>query len=278
MRQLAGLATLLVLGACANPPRPVSRIPPPVRVAVPPRDVLSIPDAVPRDEPRSRYGNPASYEVFGQRYVVLATAAGFRERGIASWYGPDFHGRNTSSGETYDMYAMTAAHKTLPIPCYARVTNLGNGRSVVVRINDRGPFVAGRIIDLSYTAAAKLDLLRDGTAQVELQVLLPEGAGSALPPVQLAGTPPPDTAPAPVAAVAPGTYAQVGAYVDPSNLERVLARLRGAGLTGLTSTDTVSGRKVTRVRIGPIVSEAVFAALQAKLHDLGLGAARIVVD
>src|SRR5690606_27721217 len=118
-------------------------------------DLEAIPDAIPRDEPRSARGNPASYEVFGKRYHVLASAAGYKERGVASWYGPDFHARSTSSGEPYDMYAMTAAHKTLPIPAYARVTNLANGRSVVVRINDRGPFIDNRIIDLSYTAAHK---------------------------------------------------------------------------------------------------------------------------
>ena len=116
---------------------------------------------------------PLSYEVFGKRYFVLATAEGYRERGVASWYGPDFHARPTSSGEPYDMYAMTAAHKTLPIPAYARVTNLANGRSVVVRINDRGPFVGNRIIDLSYTAAHKLDMTQAGTAFVEVEVITP---------------------------------------------------------------------------------------------------------
>ena len=104
-------------------------------------------------------GNPPFYEVFGKRYYVLASSEGFVERGIASWYGPGFHAASTSLGEPYDMYAMTAAHKTLPIPAYAEVTNLRNGRKVVVRINDRGPFVGDRIIDLSYTAAAKLDML-----------------------------------------------------------------------------------------------------------------------
>src|SRR5438045_4219802 len=109
----------------------------------------------------------------GRRYFVLTAADGYLERGVASWYGPTFHGGNTSSGEPYDMYGMTAAHKTLPLPTYARVTNLRNGRSVVVRINDRGPFVANRLIDLSYTAAAKLDLVRDGTTLVEVRALTP---------------------------------------------------------------------------------------------------------
>ena len=131
-------------------------------VPQPPPDVFSIPDAVPRVEPRSKRGNPPFYEVFGKRYYVLASSEGHVERGTASWYGPGFHSASTSMGEPYDMYAMTAAHKTLPLPAYAEVTNLRNGRKVVVRINDRGPFVGDRIIDLSYTAAARLDMLLAG--------------------------------------------------------------------------------------------------------------------
>jgi rare lipoprotein A len=136
-------------------------------------DVNQIPDAVPRAEPRSAFGNPPYYTVAGRRYAVLPSANGYVERGVASWYGTEFHGLRTSTGEPYDMFAMTAAHKTLPLPCYARITNLSNGRSVVVRINDRGPFVANRIIDLSYSAAARLDMIRSGTAFVEVQVLNP---------------------------------------------------------------------------------------------------------
>ena len=132
-----------------------------------------MPDAIPRVEPRSIYGNPPSYEVFGKRYYVMASSVGYVERGVASWYGPGFHKELTSVREPYDMYGMTAAHKTLPLPAYVRVTNLQNGRSCVVRVNDRGPFVGNRIIDLSYTAAAKLDMLRDGTAMVEVRVLQP---------------------------------------------------------------------------------------------------------
>jgi len=143
----------------SKPERPssTSTVPSGSAVPQPPPDVLSIPDAVPRAEPRGTRGNPPFYEVFGKRYYVLASSEGFVERGTASWYGPGFHSASTSLGERYDMYAMTAAHKTLPIPAYAEVTNLRNGRKVVVRINDRGPFVGDRIIDLSYTAAAKLD-------------------------------------------------------------------------------------------------------------------------
>ena len=138
--------------------------------------MLSIPDAVPRVEPRSARGNPPFYTVFGKRYYVLASSEGHVERGTASWYGPGFHAASTSMGEPYDMYAMTAAHKTLPLPAYAEVTNLRNGRKVVVRINDRGPFVGDRIIDLSYTAAARLDMLLQGTAPVEVRVITPRGS------------------------------------------------------------------------------------------------------
>ena len=192
---LVALLLVTMLGGCTGAPirsspeatpREVPAIP------APPPDANNTADAIPRAEPRSRYGNPASYEVFGQRYVVLASAAGYVARGTASWYGPGFHGERTSSGEPYDMYGMTAAHKTLPIPVYARVTNLDNGHSVVVRINDRGPFVGDRLIDLSWSAASRLDMLRKGTALVEVRVVsAPEQSASvpaagAAPPTQVA--------------------------------------------------------------------------------------------
>jgi rare lipoprotein A len=148
---------------------PASSIP--AAAVTPPPMPDSVPDAMPRIEPRSRNGNPPFYDVFGKRYFVLSSNVGYVERGVASWYGPGFHKVRTSTGEMYDMYGMTAAHKTLPLPAYVRVTNLQNGRSVVVRVNDRGPFVGNRIIDLSYTAAAKLDMLRNGTAMVEVRTI-----------------------------------------------------------------------------------------------------------
>ncbi|MCC6171769.1 MAG: septal ring lytic transglycosylase RlpA family protein [Gammaproteobacteria bacterium] len=202
--------TTALLAACGTLPQ--ARAPAPVPVPVPsppaapppPRDLAAIPDAVPRAEPRSRYGNPSSYVVFGRRYYLLASAEGHVERGTASWYGPGFHAARTSSGEPYDMYAMTAAHKTLPIPAYARVTNLRNGRSVIVRINDRGPFVGGRIIDLSYTAAWKLDMLRTGTAPVEVRVLSP---GADVPPTLTAATGAPAPTTPPTAASTPANAA-----------------------------------------------------------------------
>ena len=132
---------------------------------------------------RSSRGNPASYEVFGERYYILNTSDGYKKRGVASWYGKKFHGKPTSSGEIYDMHDMTAAHKTLPLPVNAKVTNLENGRSVIVKINDRGPFIDNRIIDLSYAAARDLDMITNGTALVEVETL---GASLPPPPVQTA--------------------------------------------------------------------------------------------
>ena len=183
--RLAGAAAAGLLAGCSLTPHRAAA-PPPAAVPAPPAAPEAVPDALPRAEPRSAHGNPPFYEVMGQRYVVLATAEGYSERGVASWYGPTFHGGSTSSGEPYDMYGMTAAHKTLPLPSYVRVTNLKNGRSVVVRVNDRGPFVANRLIDLSYTAAAKLDMLREGTTLVELKAKRAGGAVPAsLPPASL---------------------------------------------------------------------------------------------
>ena len=181
------LAMLAGLAACLSAPErtapePISTVPP--VLSAPPMPA-TVPDAVPRIEPRARYGNPPFYDVFGKRYYVLSSSVGYWERGVASWYGPGFHKVRTSIGEPYDMYAMTAAHKTLPLPAYVRVTNLQNGRSVVVRVNDRGPFVGNRIIDLSYTAAAKLDMLRNGTAMVDVRTIDPM-----TPPVFTASTAP----------------------------------------------------------------------------------------
>jgi rare lipoprotein A len=134
-------------------------------------DASKIPDAVPRVEPFSRYGNPKHYTVRGKRYYIMKSPEGYHQRGIASWYGTLFHKQRTSSGEPYDMYKMTAAHRTLPIPCYARVTNLHNGKVVVVKINDRGPFAENRIMDLSYVAAKKLGVMSKGTALVDVEVV-----------------------------------------------------------------------------------------------------------
>ncbi len=230
----------------------------------PPLNVDAVPDAVPKAEPRSARGNPPFYEVYGQRYLVLPAATGYLERGVASWYGPTFHGGNTSSGEQYDMYGMTAAHKTLPLPTYARVTNLKNGRSIVVRINDRGPFVANRLIDLSYTAAAKLDMLREGTTLVEVRALTP-GAPDDL--SRSAASPP------------PALYLQAGAFADAQNAQRALDKLRGAGLANAFLAPPVQGHsRLYRLRLGPVASVADFDQLAARLAALGVPDARLATE
>jgi len=261
-------ALCVVLTGCAisarRAPQPPERLPPPAAVPPPPVGVESIPDAVPRLEPRSAHGNPPFYDVLGRRYFVLAAADGYLERGVASWYGPTFHGGNTSSGEPYDMYGMSAAHRTLPLPTYARVTNLRNGRSVVVRINDRGPFVANRLIDLSYTAAAKLDMIRDGTTLVEVRALTP-GAPDEL--TRSAQSPP------------PSLYVQAGAFADAHNAQHLLERLHAAGLASAFILSPLEGRsRLYRVRLGPVSGVAEFDSLAARLAALGIRDARLALD
>jgi rare lipoprotein A len=249
--------------------------------------VLSIPDAVPRAEPRGTRGNPPFYEVFGKRYYVMARSDGWVERGTASWYGPGFHAAATSLGEPYDMYAMTAAHKTLPIPCYAEVTNMRNGRKVIVRINDRGPFVGDRIVDLSYTAAAKLDMLSAGTAPVELRVLTPgrESAGSAVPPAIPIAPPPAPPAVTVVNAPAvrmPGPspmFIQAGVFADHENARRRVELLLASGVE-LASLDDLprNDRTLHRVRVGPFASVEEFDLNMKRLHDLGIDDARLLTE
>jgi len=255
--------TLLAAGCAVGPAtRPVP--PPPV-------DVGSIPEPVPQAEPRSARGNPAFYDVLGRRYFVLASAEGYVERGVASWYGPGFHAATTSNGERYDMYAMTAAHKTLPLPSYVEVKNLRNGRSVVVRVNDRGPFKDGRIIDLSYTAAAKLDMIEDGTTFVEVRALTPQQTAG---PAQQTTTP----AAQPAAASAP-LYVQAGAFSSEANAARLLDRLRERGLhKSFVRQDELGGRTLYRVRVGPIPSVGEFDRIVAQLKSLGVTDARLAAD
>jgi rare lipoprotein A len=272
MRQAAYLMVCMVLlGACSTSPPPRSEpqvtpvpAPGPERSTAPrpPANLDAIPDAVPRVEPRSTRGNPLSYEVFGKRYVILPTADGYVERGVASWYGPDFHTRSTSSGEPYDMYAMTAAHKTLPIPAYARVTNLSNGRSVVVRINDRGPFVDNRIIDLSYTAAHKLGMTQAGTAFVEVQVITPGSTAEAARGIAPPALPDPLTP--------PRHYLQAGAFGVAANATQMVERLRKAGVSNVLLREPDTATSLYRVRVGPIPNVAAFDSLAAQLARLGV--------
>ena len=274
---LWALPVLAVLPGCGLLQR--TPAPPSADTAVPapPRDLDAIPDAVPRDEPRSRYGNPETYEVFGKRYKVMKSGKGHVERGLASWYGPGFHSERTSSGEPYDMYAMTAAHKTLPIPAYVRVTNLENGRSVVVRVNDRGPFVGERIIDLSYTAASKLDMLRAGTARVEIRVL---DARSNTSSQSIALTPPtPLPTGTPTGTATGGRFLQVGSFGSSANASALVGRLTAAGISGASVREArVGDRLLYRVRVGPVVDAGQAARLTEQLRDAGVPDARLAPE
>ncbi len=235
-------------------------------------DLDAIPDAIPRVEPLSRYGNPESYEVFGKRYYTLKTSQGHVERGIASWYGTKFDKQRTSSGEPYDVYAMTAAHRSLPLPTYARITNLGNGRQITVRINDRGPFHDNRIIDLSYVAAAKLGILAEGTGLVEIRAIDPRQ-----PETHLAKASPPAVTPA--STKSPGVYLQVGAFGSRSNADRVRQRLEQELPHAIRIQETLKMEQpLYRVQIGPIPSIEQSDALSLQLSQLGFGQAQVVVE
>lgn len=253
-----------VLTGCSIANRKAAPPPAPEVVQPAPPNGASIGDAIPRREPRSAHGNPPFYKVLGKRYVVLATADGYLERGVASWYGPTFHGESTSNGEKYDMYGMTAAHKTLPLPTYARVTNLKNGRTIVVRINDRGPFVSNRLIDLSYSAALKLDMLKEGTTLVEVKALTVQD---------------PDELTRAAQAPPPALYIQAGAFSDQHNAQRVVDRLHNGGLASAVILTPPDGKPpLYRVRLGPVSTVPEFDQLAAKLKALGIPDARLVTD
>jgi rare lipoprotein A len=252
-------------------------------------------------------GNPPFYDVLGHRYYVLATSEGYHARGLASWYGRDFQGLATSSGETYNMHAMTAAHKTLPIPTWVEVTNLENGKRVVVKVNDRGPFVADRLIDLSYAAALELDMVRDGTARVEVRALgaagrpappvssataaAPAGASVTPAPQPAALPPPPPAAQAEIALISSAEaaeppaatageqalYAQVGAFSDRANAARLVERLKSNGFAAAFIVSDADGRRTLhRVRLGPLRDEPEFDQVRARLRSLGFGESQLV--
>ena len=240
-----------------------------------PGPARDVPDAVPKSEPLSKRGNIRFYDQFGTRYFVLQSSAGYRARGVASWYGRKFHGRATSSGEIYDMYAMTAAHKTLPLPTYARVTNLGNGKSIVVRINDRGPFVDNRLIDLSYAAANRLDMLRDGTSLVEVSAIDPVTSQTH----QSDANHRSESTPAP-AAPAEQLYAQVGAFGEAANATRMRDRLLENGFPGVFISEVTkdSGQTLYRVRVGPVTTVDEYDALVQRLRELRVEHIHLAMD
>ncbi len=253
----------------------------------PPSGSVRIPDlpgdAVPRPEPRSKYGNGPVYEVLGKRYEVMPSSHGYQERGVASWYGKKFHGNLTSNREPYDMYAMTAAHKSLPLPTYVRVRNLRNNKSVVVRVNDRGPFVHNRIIDLSYAAALKLDMVKDGTSLVEVTAIsfdkppgdrpVRQSSPAERPPADRpqGGLPQDDPVPSQPRVSENLIFVQVGAFGERANAERRLGLLSHAGISdAFVHEEQVNGGTLYRVRIGPVADVVQYDVLVEELENIGI--------
>jgi len=226
-------------------------------------------DAVPANEPLSSYGNPATYTVRGKTYHVLKSSQGFVQKGEASWYGTKFHGKRTSSGEPYDMYAMTAAHKTLPLPTYVEVKNLANGRKGIVKVNDRGPFHAGRIIDLSYAAAHRLGITGHGTAPVEIRAI--------------------NTAALDLKTASPAMYTrdrdsgsgqlhvQVAAMSSEKAAEKMADGLRDKNFQSVRVYVTEqNNKKLYRVRIGPIPDINLAYQVVSNLNHIGIDTAKVV--
>ncbi|WP_297311905.1 septal ring lytic transglycosylase RlpA family protein [Neptuniibacter sp.] len=236
-----------------------------------PVDVSHVKDAVPRVEPKSRGGNKSPYTVLGKSYYVMSSSQGYNETGTASWYGKKFHGHKTSNGEIYDMYGMSAAHKSLPLPTYLRVTNLANGRQVIVRVNDRGPFHGKRLIDLSYAAASKLDFLKHGTAKVRLEAIDPKAWQRSKGIVSSAvANPQPSVA---------GRYLQVGAYSSRNSAEYVEEQLRPVlnDLAVIIRPVTgSSGRTLYRVQVGPLRSSTSLSELTNQVEQMGYSNPRLV--
>ena len=289
---------LLLLAACGATPVKLHSHSHSHSVAVPhsyhdgappaPVDLNKIPEAVPKFEPLARYGNPPTYTVLGQKYGLLPSRAGYVERGVASWYGTKFHGKLTSNREPYDMYSFTAAHKTLPIPTYARVTNLANQKSIVVRINDRGPFVGDRIIDLSYVAALKLGMQQQGTAQVEVVTITPDeitpAVTLALNDGSLRYTPGSTSG---INAQLNSTQLQIpgepqllllqcGAFGDFSNANALKVALLDAGFS---DARVVSGQdQLNRVVLGPLNGRADADSMSQKLKASGFATPKVIVQ
>jgi rare lipoprotein A len=276
------LFSLLLFSGCATVDKPAL-------------DLSKTRNATPKSEPLSRYGNPAMYEITGRRYYPLKSSLGFVERGVASWYGGYFHGRRTSSGETYDMYQMTAAHRILPLPTYVAVTNLENGRKVIVKVNDRGPFIDDRVIDLSYAAAQKLDIAWLGTARVEVRAIDPRRYHPE-PPTLLAASspakvlaPPPRSRPMAQARPSPlkaanyqptdRVYLQVGAFSDMAKAEKLRARLASqvGRMVRIHPTENPA-KRLYRVQVGPLSRGEVPSGMVQTLMRMGLREHRLVMN
>ncbi len=254
-------------------------------------DVSQIPNAVPKPTQRSRSGNPKSYVVLGKRYHVMSSSQNYKERGLASWYGSKFHGKRTSSGEPYNMHGMTAAHKTLPLPTYVKVTNLKNGREVILKVNDRGPFHENRIIDLSHTAAVKLGIKATGTGLVEVVAINPGqsyNTASAQPQTDL---PPAENTLAPISSRTPNTiteakpssvglFLQLGAFISSQNAHQLKNQVNSALSFNQANVSTIlkNGQKYYRVRLGPLSSAEQADSMAVKLTKKGFEKHRIVIE
>lgn len=234
-----------------------------------PFDWRQVREVIPKPEPKSRYGNPSSYEQDGIHYHVMASADNYKKQGVASWYGTKFHGRRTSSGEIYDMFSMTAAHKTLPIPCYAKVTNLDNGRQVTVKINDRGPFKKHRIIDLSYAAAHKLGMSKVGTANVKVETITFSKAERAAYLEQYQRNL--------HNREQNNRFVQVGAYANYEKAQKLAKNLnREIQFPVKITTTKKKGKRLYRVRVGPVPSQRLAENLVSTLDIEELGKPKIV--
>ncbi|MEH6626109.1 MAG: septal ring lytic transglycosylase RlpA family protein [Motiliproteus sp.] len=243
-------------------------------------DLSHVPDAVPKVEPRSRGGNKSKYTVWGKSYYVMASSDGYQQGGTASWYGKKFHGHKTANGEVYDMYGMSAAHKTLPLPSYVRVTNLKNGRQVIVRVNDRGPFHGDRLIDLSYAAAYKLDMLKTGTTNVQIEAINPSGYSA----TRVARESQPVSV-VPVLSAAEavnnnfqaGRYLQVGAYSSWASAQSVKTQLQSLVQDLSVIINKHEGTKpLYRVQMGPVDHLGTLNGLYNVLKTAGFGVPHVV--
>lgn len=263
--------------------------------------LINVPDAVPKKETITRAGNKNPYKVFGKTYHLLPSSEGYRASGMASWYGTKFHGRNTANGEVYDIRAMTAAHKTLPIPCYVKVTNTLNNKSVVVRVNDRGPFHGDRLIDLSYAAAVKLGYADRGTAPVKIEVVSPSSTGRSAntmavkqhkPMVKSVNTLSVETAslsqplreapqiPAVKRAATAGQvwYLQAGAFGDLQSARKLQDRLKYITQMPVHIVEPDTASDIYRVRIGPSKEQSSLVKLQQEMLAVRMGQPFIVRD
>jgi len=252
-------------------------------------DVSQIQDAVPKVEPLSKYGNKP-YAVFGKKYNVMGSSKNYKETGTASWYGTKFHQRNTSSGEPYDMLAMTAAHKSLPLPTYVEVTNLVNGKKIIVKVNDRGPFVGNRLIDLSYAAAKKLGITGTGTGRVEVRAIDPRRDDFDLTPTPIFAKNTTEAKQFPVrkketiiisknksAKKHAAIYLQVGAFQNKAYAEKLKKQLSGLVSTPVKITELKRAKKLYRVQIGPLNDSNKIAEINKQLKSIGLNSREMLV-